>query len=365
MLHGLSRYTALLPLTLSLFSCASDPTQTANDAALTPAQKPENQPQVEASTSPAVAASEANALGPDEALAQIPEAMRPVTLLPELKAKLLLPDLNNQGIAMFSDVATVASGADITFCSYIAGATAQVMHIHDTLGVQSKFGHHAIMQYTTQPQAPGTRPCDPESLEAQQGQIIGGTGGEGTGAIVLPSNIVSEVPAGSQFIINHHWINWGEEPIEVQAEMVTVPPNSGDALRIARAVSIVVADFNVPPKELGERSGECVFPEDMGMLSMLGHQHRWGTHVKAERMGDAPDVIFDHNYDESMVSHPVTNNYPVEAPYQFRKGESVRMACQWQNTSAEALTFPHEMCILFGWRLGGDRDMTCLGGQWL
>lgn len=249
---------------------------------------------------------QAPAVDAEMVLSALPESMKPSTLLSDLRSKLLAPDLDNGGVAMFTDVVKVMPGEDVTFCTYIAGATQAVTYIHDTLGSQSKFGHHSILQYSTKPQEAGTRRCSQESEEAQQGQIIGGTGGEGTSAIKLPDDVVSEVPAGSQFIINHHWINVGDAEVEAQAEMITIPSHADpSSLKIARAVAIVVPDFNIMPKQEGEHSGECTFEEDMNMLSMIGHEHHWGTHVKAERMNsESSDVIFDHDYDPDMVSHP-------------------------------------------------------------
>ena len=178
--------------------------------------------------------------------------------------------------------------------------------------------------------------------------------------------MVSAVPAGAQFIINHHWINVGDTEIEAQAEMVTVPSHADPSeLKIARALSVIVPDFRIMPNEQGDHSGECTFGEDMEMLSMIGHQHQWGKHVKAEHLvGEDSAVIFDHDYTPDMISHPLQTSYPVDALFRFNKGDRVRMTCSWMNDSNMPLTWPREMCVLFGWRLGGDRDMTCVAGQW-
>lgn len=307
----------------------------------------------------------AEAIDPEAALAAIPEQMRPKDLLADLKKKLLVPDLDKQGVAMFTDVVTVKAGEDVTFCTYLPGVTDKVTYIHDTEGSQSKFGHHAIMQYTTDPAEPGTRKCDPESLEAQQGQILGGTGGEGNGAIELPSNVVSEIPAGAQFIINHHWINVSDEDIDAQAEMITVPPDSDDDLVIARAFTVTTLGFDLPPNEVTEISTTCMLDQDVQLLSVIGHQHSWGTHVKAERIGSNEDVIFDHDYDESMISHPITTNFSVDEPYEIKAGDGLRMNCEWTNTTNSAIGFPREMCVFFGWQIGADADAQCIDGNWL
>jgi hypothetical protein len=305
-------------------------------------------------------------LSGDAALAGIPAEMRPAELLPDLKEKLLVPDAASHGIAVFSDIVSVPAGGDIMFCTYTHVVTSAVMYIHESRGVQSESGHHAILQYTTTPQAPGTHPCAPDSLEAQQSQIIGGSGNEGTGAITLAPNVVSAVPAGAQLIINHHWINVGSTPIDVQAEMITIPPPAGQTdLIIARSFAVTTNSFNVPAHQSGKGSVDCTLKNDVSLLSVQGHQHEWGTRVKAERMATVPDTIFDHAYDPSMVNHPTIDYFPMEAPYQFKSGDTVRMSCEWNNTSANALTFPGEMCVLFGWQIGAEHDSVCFDGTWV
>jgi hypothetical protein len=303
---------------------------------------------------------------PEQALAAIPEEMRPAELLDSLKQHLLVPDLERGGRAFFTDVVTVEPGADVTFCTYLDFVTEDVLYMHDTLGSQTTHGHHAIMQYLTTPQEPGTRACpDDADLNAQLGQILGGTGGEGNGAIVLPPNVVSEVPAGAQLVINHHWINTSEDALEAQAMMITVPPASDDDLIIARAMSVVMTDFEIPAGETGQASVDCTFESGAKMLSMIGHQHQWGTHVRAERMGDDPEMIFDHDYTPEMISTPITTDFSIEEPFEFAEGDTVRMTCDWHNTSDSEITFPREMCVLFGWQIGADADTICYNGSWL
>jgi len=308
--------------------------------------------------------SEDEVADPEAALAAIPNEMRPTQLLPALKRRLLVPNVGKHGAAMFTDVVTVEPGQDVTFCTYVPGVTDRTLYIHDTQGAQTSSGHHAILHYTTSPSAPGTRLCDPESPEAQQGQILGGTGGEGNGAIKVPGNVVSAVPAGSQFIINHHWINTTDEPMQAQAEMITVPPDNEDNLIIARALVVTSINFAIPANQTVEHSVTCMFDRDVTLLSMFGHQHSWGTHVEAERVGSQPEVIFDHDYDETMISHPLTKDFSVEAPYQLSAGEGVRMTCQWNNNTDAALSFPREMCVFFGWQIGASADSQCVDGTW-
>lgn len=302
---------------------------------------------------------------PAEALAAIPAEMLPDELHEELEAKLLVPRAEEGGQAFFTDIITIQPGDDITLCTYL-DVTDDVTHLHRTLGRQTKYGHHAILQYLETPQEPGTRECpEVDDLDNQAGAILGGTGGGRNIEDPLPANVVTEIPAGAQFVLNHHWINTGSEPAVVQAQMITVPPPPGEELVIARAFTAVFTDFEVAPGSIGDASGECEIMRDTQLVMMVGHEHEWGSHVRAEHMGDTERVIFDHEWEPEMVSQPELFSYPMDAPLTFSAGDRVRMTCQWNNTTDQPLTFPTEMCVLFGWQIGADADETCYNGTWL
>jgi hypothetical protein len=296
--------------------------------------------------------------------ASIPADMLPERMLPEIEKALLVPDTDRHGAALFTDIQTVKAGSDVMFCTYTSFIAKDTLYLHDTKGIQSRFGHHVIMQYTTSPQPTGTHECAANSLEAQQSQIIGGAG-EGSN-ITYPDNVVSEIPAGAQLIINHHWINTSEEPVDVQAEMVTVPPSAaaGD-LTVARSFIIQTTTFNVAPHGSAEAAADCKLDHDVQLISALGHEHEWGTHVRGERMGDDPSVIFDHDFDPELSLHPKVMYYTLDKPYRFKAGDSVRMACKWNNTTDAPLKFPGEMCVMAAWQIGAEHDSMCFDGTWV
>lgn len=307
---------------------------------------------------------EAGSQAPQTGWDAIAPELRPARVLPELKAAALVPDRANHGTALFTEIMSVPPGGDVMFCSYTSFIVPDRLYLHDTRGVQSRFGHHVIMQYTTSPQPVGTHECAANSLEAQQSQIIGGAG-EGA-EVAYSANVVSEIPAGAQLIINHHWINTSDAPVEVQAEMVTVPPPADRSdLVVARAFIVQTTAFQVAPHVSSQASVHCELDRDVRLISVLGHEHEWGTHVRAERMGSQPDVLFDHPYEPSMALHPMVRYFPLEAPYRIKAGDAVRLACNWNNTTDAPLRFPGEMCVLAAWQLGAAHDTMCFDGVWV
>jgi hypothetical protein len=179
---------------------------------------------------------------------------------------------------------------------------------------------------------------------------------------------VSEIPAGTQFVLSHHWINTGEETVEAQAELVTEPARGKvEDLVIVRSLAFVVSKFNIAPGQTGEATGDCAFDQDMDLLYVLGHEHEWGTHISAELMPQAGTarMIFDHDYSPDLVAHPMISTYPLDAPLHIGAGDSLRLSCQWFNDTSSPLTWPLEMCVAFGWKIGGARDAACFNGQWV
>lgn len=317
-------------------------------------------------------ASEARDHGPQESAAggagtlreMIPEEMRPARMLPDLEQHVLVPNLSSGGTALFTDIVTVPAGNDMMFCTYTSFIAKEKFYLHDTKAVQSRFGHHAILQYSLNPQPPGTHECPAGSLEQQQSQILGGMG-EGQN-VDYPANVVSEIPAGAQLMINHHWINTSDVEAEAQAEIVTVPPPKGAAdLVIARAFIVQSTAFDVVPHAPGEESVACALDHDVRLISALGHMHEWGTHVKAERMGADPDVLFDYDFEPIMAIHPKVNYYTLDAPYRLRSGDSLALSCRWNNTTPNELKFPGEMCVLSAWQIGAEHDSMCFDGKWV
>jgi hypothetical protein len=297
-------------------------------------------------------------------VAEIPQDMRPERILPNLEQHLLAPNLDNGGKALFTDIVKVPAGSDMMFCTYVGEPAKEKYYLHDTKAVQSKYGHHAILQYSLNPQPPGTtHECPAGGLEQQQQQIIGGMG-EGAN-IQYPDNVVSEIPAGAQLMINHHWVNVSESEAEAQAEIVTVPPDPNmKDLVVARTLVVQSTKFSVAPKESGSTSVECKLDHDVQLISSLGHMHEWGTHVKAERGGTEPDVLFDYAYSPLEAIHPKVNYYELDDPYRIKAGDSLKITCQWDNTTAQPLTFPGEMCAIATWQVGATSDALCFDGVW-
>src|SRR5207249_927270 len=82
----------------------------------------------------------------------------------------------------------------------------------------------------------------------------------------LPPSVVSEIPAGAQLIINHHWINVSDKPIKAQVEIITVPPAADGKLIIARSLTVLNTTFELAAGKTAEAMAECTLANGARVL---------------------------------------------------------------------------------------------------
>ena len=111
----------------------------------------------------------------------------PDGVLPELAEKIVPTPPG--GLTFYTPIIEdVAPGADVTYCTFTNQYAAEDLFITTTRGAQSAFGHHGILFYALTPQPENTVLCSGRGME-NLSQLIGGTGGEGTGVWEPPDNV--------------------------------------------------------------------------------------------------------------------------------------------------------------------------------
>jgi hypothetical protein len=285
----------------------------------------------------------------------------------QLMSSLKIVPTPQGGLAIYSPIIKgIKPGDDVTYCTYSDTIAPEELFVHFTQGSQTKYGHHAILYYTSTPEAPRTEVCSGQGMETLT-QLIGGTGGEGIVDFSgIPANAGTIIPKGAQFVIQSHWINTGDTDADGQAMLVTEPGPATDRV-VLGTLAIANLGFNVPANSPGESSLECQFDSDQQVILTLGHEHEWGTHVRADvtRVATGNDeVLFDRPFTPHDVFAPPLNMYSLDKPLSFSKGDKIKMDCQWENTTPQALTFPREMCVFFSYSLMPG-DLRCVEGTWM
>jgi hypothetical protein len=104
----------------------------------------------------------------------------------------------------------------------------------------------------------------------------------------------------------------------------------------------------IPAKTQGAFTAECMMAEDVQLLSLLRHTHKWGVDFTVWRAGGASDgqqVFVSHHWEDDITFAP-------SAPFIVKQGEGLRFECKFDNTTDHELRFGElvsdEMCILYG-----------------
>jgi hypothetical protein len=238
----------------------------------------------------------------------------------------------------------------------------------ESFGSQSPQGHHAILQYTETPEAPGTRPCGSEGEGGgMNGMLLGGTGGKSIAdQEYLPPNFGVQIPAGSQLVINHHWINASTEAVRGQSMMLARRLEEGGDTVLAGNLPMVGVGWEIPAMGSLEYTTECTFEEDVPYVLALGHMHEYGRHVTIDvtRTDGSVESLIDQEWDVELATTSSGRKvFSLEDPFMIHAGDKVSLTCSWDNTTEEAVGFPREMCIFFGFTIG--ESYVCGNGYWL
>lgn len=144
-----------------------------------------------------------------------------------------------------------------------------------------------------------------------------------------------------------------------------------DVQTFAAPIATNTIDITLPAGESTEVSFDCELAEHqqldvLGELLMLGgHMHEWGTKFEA-KVGPSVDeleslYLVDPWHSEFRDVPPVT--LFLENPKPLAAGTIIRTTCTWENTEAEAIEFPHEMCSTFGILAGIKDPVECRKGE--
>jgi hypothetical protein len=253
---------------------------------------------------------------------------------------------------------------DTFTCFYLDEYTEKELAVVNGHGQQGPGGHHILVYYADEPREPGSGACnDADMVNLHQ---ISGSGGQDAlaaeGSILgLPDGLALKVPAGKQLVLQAHYINTSGKTMTVND---TVSLDLADPKDVEAYVNyFVLADLalNVPPQSDYTRATECKLDKDYDIILGLGHMHEQGKHFKLEQIDEQgkSTVLRDDPWSELYVSHPPVSYFTKEEPLKLKKGTTVRQTCNWNNTTAEPLLFPREMCVTFLYYFPGEGDIEC------
>jgi hypothetical protein len=263
------------------------------------------------------------------------------------------------GITVYSPEFEVPAGDSFT-CIYMDYETESDMAIISGDGVQEEGGHHIIAYYADSPREPGVHLCDDEEMTNLN--QIAGSAGDGGQVLELPEGLALNVPAGKQLVLQAHYINTSGGSRKVKDWVKII---AGDPAEVKEFANYFVTNdegFQLEPNAPLTRTTECEVEEDFQIALALPHMHELGEHFLIEHLdadGNVKETLFDTDWQLSFGSHPPIRTWEMSEPYLLKKGDRLRQRCDWNNSSADTVLFPVEMCLTFFYYWPGKEDLIC------
>lgn len=269
-----------------------------------------------------------------------------------------IPEPEEGVIDIVSGEAIVEPGSEKMICFHYTyeGETTAVAGV-DML--QGKFGHHAVMVTTQDPQPHGTvEDCTDQSEMWKYSALF-------VPVDDMPAGYGIELPQGFQMVLQAHYVNTSDKPIKIQDVVRLRTIDHGSVERWVSTFTTSDLGFAIPPLSPQQSAFDCTLDEDVDLLFIAGHMHEYG---KSFELLLGPD-------EQSMESLYVVPEWdpdfrdapPVELmfddPMPMPAGTIARTKCAWDNTLSHELAFPEEMCTAFGYIAGTKNVFDCRVGE--
>ena len=273
----------------------------------------------------------------------------------------------NQTVFVSPVIPGIKPGTDVTYCSYIDLSFSQTSDVVDFRMYQSNGGHHAILYGARKHMPSDTHVCTEDDM-VNASQFIAGGGAESMAQanFKIPDGLAFTVIGGSQLMIQTHWISTGSTMVDGQAVLYMTTQPSDGTRQTLDLLTVYTTQFNVPAQQTGSVVTTCKVKDDIQLLTLVGHEHEWGSRVKVEVINGTGTVnnVWEHAWQPAFQTDPPLNLYSKDKPFVLHAGDTMRVTCDWNNTTDTALTFPREMCVGSGFYFPSRGELDCGDGNW-
>jgi hypothetical protein len=165
----------------------------------------------------------------------------------------------------------------------------------------------------------------------------------------LPSNVAVKVAGGTVLLMNTHYLNTSQEPLQVEARinLYTVP--AAQVTQEAGVLFYYDPIIRVPGNASSYAEMACPVASDITLVTLQTHMHARGIGGQAFVIppgSSTPQSIYTS---DSWQSPPVNSFSPA---LQIKAGSTLDYHCNYQNTQPntvlQGLTTKDEMCMIVG-----------------
>ncbi len=259
--------------------------------------------------------------------------------------------------------AGIQPGQDVTYCTIMKNPFTTDVDLVASIGAYSKPGHHAVLFDVGNWGTPGdTHVCNDDDMS--RARFIGGASDQ-VQNFPIPDGIALRLRAGSNVMVQTHWINFTQQPMDGQVAFNLEGLAADGSRQLAGSFTVNSTQIDVAPHATGRTVHDCKVEKDLTMFLLAGHEHEWGTHVLVEQTtGSATTTLYDVAWKTEYQTNAPRNLYTKDAPLVLHAGDNVRVTCDWLNSTTSPLAFPQEMCVAFGMFYPATQDIDCNDGVW-
>jgi hypothetical protein len=290
---------------------------------------------------------------------------------PLVDMKATAPDVG-RGFQLRAPPTQVAVGQDIETC-FVPDLTFDTdVYVTQANAYQGAVGHHVQLYGSAVPRRKG-EVFDCSDLATMSTLLPLVTPNhpqkETDNKAQLPEDFYVRIPAGSLIVMQSHYVNYTDSPIEV-ADIVNVE-TTDDVSGMTEASYFVVSDnaFTLPA---GASSVvyDCDVVDDTALVFGFGHMHEQGRRIRLERHpagagdGAAAEVLYAvDDWTAEYRDYAPVDRYDTATPLQLRAGDRLTLTCDYDNATGGPLDWPHEMCVFFSAYFPARPDGFILCGE--
>lgn len=260
-------------------------------------------------------------------------------------------------------------GTDEEYCQWVALPADDDRDVLSLIGMQSRGGHHAVLYSSTntREKVGETHVCTEDDMVTFS--FLGAIGGEGmaTDLVGLPQGLNFRLRKGLALVINSHYINASQAPIDGQAVVdVKFAPASPEHT-VADLFANNGSGFTISPGQTGSHDVSCVLKKDLSFAMVTNHMHQYGASAMSELIradGTHQLLVEDKNWSPEQKFNPHYVHFDLATAVHAKAGDTYHTRCTWTNTTARPLSFPTEMCAGVGFYFPGNGLISCGDSDW-
>jgi len=291
----------------------------------------------------------------------------PANTTPTLPDLVVDPKPTNGYQIILPIVQAIQPGQDTEYCTWTDLVLDHDVDIRAIEGYQTLGGHHVAL-FSTETKQPAwtTRKCTDDDMATFRFSAASGAEGQ-DGKNEAPGNLVFHIPAGSQIVLNHHYINATTQPRDAQSAINIWLGDPNTTYTPSGSIALINTGMRLPvgPSTLDI---DCTAPNDFSVWYAIPHMHEYGTRIAiTHTSGTTTDTLFDvQQWTPSYTFHPPVFETDPSQTMLVKSGDKMHVHCEWNNTTSNELTFGLEMCVGFFQTVdnAGLGNMDCNDGEW-